>query len=49
VIEDAEKQNKISELYDLVHQSESMIDSKLCKVFTIKVRMNFEFYPFDSN
>jgi len=24
VIEDAEKQNKISELYDLVHQSESM-------------------------
>ena len=24
MIEDAEKQNKISELYDLVHQSESM-------------------------
>ena len=24
IIEDAEKQNKISELYDLVHQSESM-------------------------
>ena len=24
IIEDAEKQNKISELYDLVHQSQSM-------------------------
>jgi hypothetical protein len=27
VIEDAEKQNKISELYDLVHQSESMAEA----------------------